>query len=150
MAPLAQVGTGLVLLAVTVAIHAAAILVSLEPMRRRLPRLAPLKRLGVQILVVFAIVLGLSIVTLVEAAVWAMALVVLGAIPDFWDAFYFVLVAITTLGFGDVILDDGFRMLGGLCALAGLVSIGMTTAVLIEVLRALSSARWQDGDAPQG
>ncbi len=50
---------------------------------------------------------------------------------------YFVLVTITTLGFGDIILGEDHRLLAGLCALAGWLIIGMTTAVVIEILRRL-------------
>lgn len=138
MSPIAQMALGLMLLAMTVALHAMAILVSIKPMYARLPTIGALQRLVPQTLLIFLVVTGLSIMTLIEAAIWAVALGVLGAIPAFWDAYYFVLVAITTLGFGDVILAEDFRMLGGLCALAGLISVGMTTAVLIEVLRALA------------
>lgn len=38
-------------------------------------------------------------------------------------------------------LTEGFRFTGALCADAGLLTIGMTTAFLIEVMRRLAERR---------
>ena len=45
------------------------------------------------------------------------------------------MVAFTTLGFGDVILPQEWRLLGGLAAANGLMIFGFLTAMLVETLR---------------
>ncbi|MEJ6396900.1 ion channel [Yoonia sp. 208BN28-4] len=69
--------------------------------------------------------------------IWAIAFVQLGALPTLEEAVYFALVAFTTLGFGDVLLPEDWRLLGGLAAANGLLNIGLVTAILLESLRDL-------------
>ncbi|MEM9736953.1 MAG: ion channel, partial [Pseudomonadota bacterium] len=50
-------------------------------------------------------------------------------------ALYFSVVAFTTLGFGDVLLPQEWRLLAGLSAANGLLIFGVSTAFLVEVFR---------------
>lgn len=68
---------------------------------------------------------------------WAAALYALGALSTLEAAVYFSLVAFTTLGFGDVLLPQEWRLLAGMMAANGLLNIGLATAILVEVLRQL-------------
>ena len=45
------------------------------------------------------------------------------------------LVAYTTLGFGDILLPQEWRLLGGMASANGLLNFGLLTAMLVEVLR---------------
>ncbi|MCU0911929.1 MAG: potassium channel family protein [Rhodobacteraceae bacterium] len=76
---------------------------------------------------------------LVTFATWLWALVfwAVGAFPTLEASLYFSLVSFTTLGFGDVLLPQDWRLLAGMIAANGLISIGLTTAILVEVLRQL-------------
>ncbi len=67
---------------------------------------------------------------------WALTLRVLGLFHGMEPAVYFALTSFTTLGFGDVLLPEGWRLLGGLAAANGLVTFGLVTALLFETLRA--------------
>lgn len=67
--------------------------------------------------------------------IWAIAFRALGLFAHFEEALYFSLVAFTTLGFGDLLLPENWRLLGGFAATNGLLNIGMMTALLMEVLR---------------
>ncbi|NIY79116.1 MAG: two pore domain potassium channel family protein [Rhodobacteraceae bacterium] len=67
--------------------------------------------------------------------IWAIAFRLLGLFAHFEEALYFSLVAFTTLGFGDLLLPENWRLLGGFAATNGLLNIGMMTALLMEVLR---------------
>ncbi len=66
---------------------------------------------------------------------WAHTLLSLGAFETTEEAVYFSMVAFTSLGFGDVVLDKQWRMLSGLIAANGLLLFGLNTAVLVETLR---------------
>ena len=48
---------------------------------------------------------------------------------------YFSLVAYTTLGFGDILLPNDWRLLSGMAAANGLLNFGLLTAILVETLR---------------
>ncbi len=67
--------------------------------------------------------------------VWAMAYLELGAFATLEEAVYFSLVCFTTLGFGDVLLPHGWRILAGMTAANGFLNFGLLTALLIEALR---------------
>ena len=69
------------------------------------------------------------------ALTWGVAFRVLGVFPTLEEAFYFSVVAFTTLGLGDVTLPHPWRLLSGLVAADGLLLFSLTTAFLIEVLR---------------
>lgn len=66
---------------------------------------------------------------------WAVALKALGIFATFEASVYFSLVAFTTLGFGDVLLPQEWRLLGGMAAANGLLMFGLLTAILVEILR---------------
>ncbi|OYX44865.1 MAG: metal transporter [Rhodobacterales bacterium 32-67-9] len=67
--------------------------------------------------------------------IWALALRALDIFVTMEASVYFSLVAFTTLGFGDILLPHQWRLLGGMAAANGLLSMGLLTAMLVEVLR---------------
>ena len=67
--------------------------------------------------------------------VWALALWGLDIFHTMEESVYFALVVFTTLGFGDVLLPQEWRLLSGLAATNGLLNIGLVTALLIDSLR---------------
>ena len=69
--------------------------------------------------------------------VWAMTLLILGAMPELEQALYFSMVALTSLGFGDIVLGQDWRILSGMMAANGLVLFGLNTAVIVETLRGI-------------
>lgn len=89
-------------------------------------------------LVVSVVVLILFVALLVEAALWAAAYVVLGAIREFEEALYFSTVTYTTLGYGDVVLDERWRLLASFEAANGIIIFGWTTALIFVAVRRIS------------
>lgn len=67
--------------------------------------------------------------------IWAIAFTLVGAFAELETALYFSMVAFTTLGLGDIILPQDWRILSGFIATNGLVLFGLNTAFLLEVLR---------------
>ena len=97
-----------------------------------------------------AVLLGISLIwtvfmLTVAAWVWAIAYRALGIFATFEESLYFSLVAFTTLGFGDLLLPDDWRLLGGLAAANGLILFGLLTAMLVEALRSTRSRQRNDG-----
>ncbi|MEM9898581.1 MAG: ion channel, partial [Pseudomonadota bacterium] len=56
-------------------------------------------------------------------------------------SYYFSLVAYTTLGFGDIILPENWRILSGLIAANGFLIFGWSTAFQVEYLNNLRPDR---------
>lgn len=68
---------------------------------------------------------------------WALTLFALGIFGAFEAALYFAMISFTTLGFGDIILPNEWRLLSGFIAIDGFILFGLNTAFLFEVLRRL-------------
>jgi hypothetical protein len=70
-----------------------------------------------------------------EILVWAWTYgVVQVAAPDS-DLLYFAFVNYTTLGYGDITPLRGWRLIGPITAMNGVLLFGWSTAILFEVLR---------------
>jgi len=80
---------------------------------------------------------SLAVLAMVTASVWlwAVAFHHMGVFATFEEAMYFTLVTFTTLGYGDVLMPQDWRILGGLAAANGLLHFGLMTAFMVEALR---------------
>ena len=71
---------------------------------------------------------------------WAIVFVGLGEFDSIRESIYFASVSATTLGYGDSLLSDNWRLLSGFIAANGLVLFSLNTAFLFEALRRLTDA----------
>ena len=78
-----------------------------------------------------------------EAFVWALAYAIVGAAPEGSDLLYFAFVNYTTLGYGDIVPVEHWRLLGPMTAMNGILLFGWSTAVIFEVLD--RATRMRDG-----
>jgi hypothetical protein len=83
--------------------------------------------------VLAALILMMSIAAYLEAAIWACFYWASGALPAFADAMYFSLVTFTTLGYGDVVLGDEWRILAAFESANGIIMFGWTTALIVNI-----------------
>ena len=88
-------------------------------------------------LVVLLAGVSVWVLGVVTAGVWVWAVVLhgLGAFATLEEAVHFSLEAYTTLGMGDVVPAQAWRLLAGMEAANGLLNFGLLTALLIEALR---------------
>jgi voltage-gated potassium channel len=73
-----------------------------------------------------------------EIFLWAgvyQSLVPANELASFEEAVYFSFVTFTTLGYGDITLSDGWRLLSGIEALNGILLVGWTTAMIFSVVQ---------------
>jgi len=70
---------------------------------------------------------------LIEIAGWAIMFVKIGAFDSMEPSLYFSASAYTTLGFGDVLLPNEWRLLGGAIAANGFLLFGLSAAFLFEI-----------------
>ncbi|HEY7750640.1 MAG TPA: ion channel [Aestuariivirgaceae bacterium] len=84
-----------------------------------------------RILAMVTVVFGLFAILTVEVWLWALCYMILGAFTDFSTALYFSTVTFSTLGFGDVVPTESWRLFAALEAVNGFLLIGWSTAYLI-------------------
>lgn len=80
-------------------------------------------------------VLFVMAVQTVNVWVWGLTFYLAGVFTELEPSLYFSLVSFSTLGFGDIVLDEKWRMLSGLAAANGLLSFGWSTAYMVELVR---------------
>jgi len=83
---------------------------------------------------VFTVVLGLMLIHAVEVWLYAGAYLALGALNDLETAVYFSTASFTTIGYGDVVLDQRWRLVGAIEGANGLLLFGWSTAFLFSVI----------------
>jgi hypothetical protein len=134
---------GLSLIALSIAMHATAVVVmalELQRLRHRLEgRARRRSRRGMMVAVVLIAVVGMALAALhgLEAAVWAAAYWGLGAIGSLGDAFLYSVDSITTRGANVLRLDHPFRMMGAIESICGMLLFGISTAFIFAVMRAI-------------
>jgi len=72
---------------------------------------------------------------------WASVYLVNGVFEQLEPALYFTVVTFTTLGYGDIILGNEWRLLASLTAVNGLIVFGLNTAFLVEALSRINKAQ---------
>jgi hypothetical protein len=85
-----------------------------------------------------------------EVACWSLAYAIVAAAPVGADRMDFAFVNYTTLGYGDVLPTEGWRLLGPMTAMNGVLLFGWSTAVMFDVLRAaMARTRIVGGSSPE-
>ncbi|MEO1568864.1 MAG: ion channel [Pseudomonadota bacterium] len=87
-------------------------------------------------MVTLSIVVALTVVMWI----WAAAVLALGIVPDWEAAIYVTMVAFTTLGGGDPLLPDRWRLLSGFIGTGGFILFGLATAFMFEAIADLRRA----------
>jgi hypothetical protein len=82
--------------------------------------------------VISGLVLALYLASVAEAGLWAGVYVWAGVIEGFEKAMYFSVVTYTTLGYGDITLEDYWRLLGSFQAANGIIIFGWSTAIIVS------------------
>ena len=85
--------------------------------------------------VIGIIALLLAVLHGLEASLWAVAYVWLGASEDYTHAVFFSLQMITTLGANIVGIEVRWKLMGPLKAMSGMLLFGLSTAFLLAVLQ---------------
>lgn len=71
---------------------------------------------------------------LLQFATWAAVFLAIGQFDSYATAFYFSATNFTSLGYGDIIMDPTWRLLGPLEAANGVLMFGLSAGFLVAVL----------------
>lgn len=135
-----------VMVFVTVIIHLAGLSVLMAVMRVRADHIRPHESFLRQAVFLAGVVIGLFALHTIEIWVYAVVYALLGEFSTFEEALYFSTSAFTTVGFGDLIQAQTWRMVGAIESANGFLLIGWSTAFLISVITRLRAAEfdWLD------
>jgi hypothetical protein len=132
---LKNLGMSSVMVALTVIMHFIGLATLIAILRRRARGLAEAGvTLTRQAVVIVAVVLGLFFVHAVEIWSYAFLYRALDAAPDFETALYFSTVSYASVGYGDVLLDREWRLLGAIEGANGVILLGWSTAFFVSVI----------------
>jgi hypothetical protein len=130
-----QLFLGSVLIIVSIIISVIMIGIAIQVLLYFAGRLSRGNHLAESILALGATTTWFVFVVTVNVWIWAFAFMALGVFSELEEALYFALVSFTTLGFGDVILPQEWRLLSGFVATAGFMLFGLGTAFLFEIMQ---------------
>jgi voltage-gated potassium channel Kch len=140
---LRQIALGSALVFATTVLHVVGTAVALGALRLTGGGRWGLKpRMEITMLTAMLVVLMFG-VSIVEAFFWAFTYVEVGAIAGLEQALYFSIVTFTTLGYGDVVLDESWRILASIEAANGIIMFGWTTALIFAFVQRLYT--WEKG-----
>lgn len=74
-------------------------------------------------------------------ATWAGLFVWLGEFEDFATAFYHSTVNFTSLGYGDIVMSEEYRLLGALEAANGVLMFGLSAGAILSIMNGLFNRR---------
>lgn len=95
-------------------------------------KLAP--TIGTDIRVMSTVLMVLFLGHVLQFATWALLFLYLDEFSEFGTAFYFSVVNFTSLGYGDIVMSEKWRVLGGLEAANGILMFGLTTSTFVAVM----------------
>jgi hypothetical protein len=124
------------IIVVTVVIH----VVGLGLINQRVVRVLSGSISHRRFLLMFAAVIGAAALLAtalhgLEAAIWAGAYLLVGALSDGRSAMLYSLSAMTSYGHAEIFLEPRWQMMGALEALNGMMLFGLTTAFLFAVIQ---------------
>ena len=126
-----------ILVSTNVFIHATGMVQLFHWVARRLPRTG--KKIGSPteiwfLIRVFAVIISLH---LMQICAWAAFYTLWGVLKDFETALYFSMASYTTIGYGDIVLPEKWRLLGGIEGVAGVLMFGWSTGAIFAVVSRL-------------
>lgn len=115
------------LMALCVVIHSAGLILVLRFLKRQV--LSIERHVWIATWTLVSIAGWTVLLHLLQIAVWAIYYNAMEAMPDLTSAFYFSAVTYTTTGYGDLVLPEEWRLIGGVEALTGILMCGLSTGM---------------------
>lgn len=120
---------------VIVAIHLTGLAVLVRVLRSHSRLLRTLRFLPLSLLL--AATLGIIAIHTVEIWLYAALYLALHAFRHFEEALYFSTVTYASIGYGDVLMVQKWRILGAIEGAVGIIMLGWSTAFLVSLLARL-------------
>jgi Ion channel len=125
----------------TVVLQALAIMVLLNFLRRRMRLNKFHENLWVATGALSGGMLIVFVGHLIQVGLWALLFVGLGEFTSYAPAFYHSMVNFTSLGYGDLVMSEDWRLLGAMEAAGGILMFGVSTGVGLAVVTSVIQRR---------
>ena len=131
---LINISIAALLMVITTAIHASGMLLVVRVVLQDEAQTTHRKKL-MHLFSVAGVVLLMFLVSVIEVLVWSVTYLWLGALEGLEQATYFSMVTFTTLGYGEIVLDEQWRLLASFEAANGIIMFGWTTAIVLATVQ---------------
>ncbi len=130
----AQLALATIMAALTIGVHLAGLTVLLRALRRHRSR-RPVRNAHLHdTAAILVAAFGLFILHAVEIWAYAALYAAAGALRTFEEALYFSTSTYATIGYGDIVLAPGWRVLGAIEGANGVILLGWSTAFFFTVV----------------
>ena len=102
-------------------------------------------RFAFETIVISIVLLMLFAGHMAQISIWAMLFINMGEFDDFLTAFYHSAVNFSSLGYGDIVMSERWRLLGALEAANGVLMFGLSTGTILSVMNRLFALRKTEG-----
>jgi voltage-gated potassium channel len=138
---LTELSLAALIVAVCLFLHVAGVLTMAEWLlqhREYLERKNAKMRYASLLIVLFS---GVMFLHVTETTLWAAFYYTQALFSDFETSLYFSLTSYTTIGYGDVLLPQKWRLLGAIEGVSGVLLCGVSTAFIFAVISAVFQIR---------
>lgn len=84
--------------------------------------------------VISMVMMTLFVGHILQVAIWAVLFRRVGEFDDFSTAFYHSMVNFASLGYGDIVMSERWRLLGAIEASTGVLMFGVSAGVMLAVM----------------
>jgi hypothetical protein len=138
---LTEISVAALIVAVCLLLHVAGLMLMAEWLLRRreyLEQKGARMRYASLLVLLF---LGIMLLHVTETSMWAVFYYSRALFKDFETSLYFSLTSYTTIGYGDVLLPQRWRLLGAIEGVTGVLFCGISTAFIFAVMTAMLQSR---------
>ena len=106
---------------------------------------------GHNIVLLAVVLMIMTIGSLLQVVIWALLFMLLGEFDQPEAALYYSAVNFSTLGYGDIVMTERWRLLGPLEAMNGILMFGVSTALMSATVSYVvrHAAEWRERQADQ-
>ncbi len=128
---------GTVLICVTVTIHAIFLDVLIRWIEKTSNSVRLLFKSYWKIPLLVSAVFGVFVAHIIQIWLWAIFYLLAGAIDTLEASLYFSTSTFTTVGFGDIVLNEQWRLVSAFQSANGFILFGWSTAFIFEIMSRL-------------
>ena len=144
---LGQILIGTAIIALTVVIHTLGIIALIHFLTSWMPRRRPAESYLGMVEVLVVSVLAVFFLHTLEIWCWALFYLWIGEFVELERALYFSTVTFSTLGFGDITLQDRWQLLSSFEAVNGIILVGVSTGLIFAIIQRLYMLSAKVGDS---
>jgi len=132
---------GIVMIIVNLGILVLALSLLIRLLTNRIGDDSPAPSLLSDVMVLSLVMAVLMFGHMLQFATWALLFTWLGEFTDFATAFYHSTVNFTSLGYGDIVMSEKWRLLGALEAGNGVLMFGLSASTILSIMNSLFARR---------